>query len=503
MKLIKKNYKTIIFCLLISLVVLLFTTNNSPLYPYNIAPDMNTYFTIGRSWLEGLIPYKDLFDQKGPFVYIIYMIAALINNKTLIGVFILEIISMTTFLFYTHKIISILSNKKYSLFILPTLAVLICTSFAFTSGGTAEEFTLPFFMISIYYLIRYFKKEDLSYKHFFLNGLIAGLIFMTKYNLIFLWFGFMACIFIDLLIKKEIKKAFKAGCTFVTGMLIPFILFNIYFLIVGAIKDFYHAYFYFNIFTYSNEIPLINKFTTSINNFFYQCMNNGFIILPLFICFLCYIQTLKIKPKYKIIFYLIFVLTIFGIYFGSNYYYYIIPLFCFLIFSFIAIFKLFKKPLNIIFNKKAILIPTLTVFYIGLLLFTYKGANYKSMINTKIEDYGINEIVQTINKAEDKSLLNYQTLDNGIYNLTNTTPTIKYFFRLNVLYERYPQLMDSQKNYIKNKKINFVLLTNTLDSDPVYDILKGKYKLVKKATNIYKNPNNTKDERHFELYERM
>ena len=156
---------------------------------------MNTYFTIGRSWLEGLIPYKDLFDQKGPFVYIIYMIAALINNKTLIGVFILEIISMTTFLFYTHKIISILSNKKYSLFILPTLAVLICTSFAFTSGGTAEEFTLPFFMISIYYLIRYFKKEDLSYKHFFLNGLIAGLIFMTKYNLIFLWFGFMACIF--------------------------------------------------------------------------------------------------------------------------------------------------------------------------------------------------------------------------------------------------------------------------------------------------------------------
>ena len=140
MKLIKKNYKIIIFCLVISALVLLFTSCNSPLYPYNFANDTNAYFTIGRGWLEGLIPYKDLFDQKGPIVYLIFMIAALISNTSYIGIYILEIISMTVFLFYAHKTITLFIDKKNSLFILPIITVLICTSFAFASGSTAEEF---------------------------------------------------------------------------------------------------------------------------------------------------------------------------------------------------------------------------------------------------------------------------------------------------------------------------------------------------------------------------
>lgn len=503
MKLIKKNYKIICFCLLISIIVLLFTSCNSPLYPYNFAPDVNIYFTIGRGWLNGLIPYKDLFDQKGPLVYFIFMIAAIISQTSFIGIYILEVLSMTIFLFYAHKTICLFIDKKNSLFILPILSTLICTTYAFTSGSTAEEFTLPLFMISIYYLIRYFKEEDLSYKHYFINGLIAGLIFTIKFNLIFFWFGFMAFIFIDLIIKKEIKKAFKAGLIFVAGMLIPFILFNIYFLIVGGIKDFYYAYFYFNLFTYGNTMSIFAKFQTSINNFIYNCLTNGLIILTLYITFLCFIQNMEIKTKYKAAFYIIFILSIFGVFFGSNYHYYIIPLFCFLLFGLIAICKIAKPIIKKIFAKKIIFTITLVLLFSCITLFSYKGANYKSMLYTNINDYGIHEITNEINQAKDKSLLNYQYLDNGIYDLTNTLPTVQYFFKLNVADERFPELMNSQRKYIKNKKTNYVLLTNTLDDDPVYDLLKGKYKLVKKTTNIYEKPDNTKDERIFELYKRI
>lgn len=503
MKLIKKNYKIIIFCLIISNIVLLFTSANSPLYPYNVAPDMNVYFTVGKSILEGLIPYKDIFDQKGPFVYLIYMFAAIINSKTLIGVYILETISMTVFLFYAHKIISLFSNKKYSLFILPIIATLICTTYAYASGGTVEEFSLPFFMITLYYLLKYFKTEKLSTKYFIINGIIAGIIFNMKFNLTFFWIAFISIIFIDLIIKKEIKNAFKYAFIFTISALLPFVLFNIYFLLNNAIKDFYHAYFYFNLFSYNNDLPIFIKFKDGINNFVSQCIFNGFIILPLFICFLCYIQNMHIKTKYKAALYITFIFTTFGIYFGSYYHYYIIPLFCFLIISLIAICQIFKKIMNKIVNKKIILIFSLTILYIGLIAFSYKGANYKKMINTNLKDYGIYEIVKTINKEKDKSLLNYNWLDNGIYTLTNTTPNVKYFFKLNVNHEKYPILMDSQNNYIKNQKTNFVLLTNTPKEDQVHDLLKNKYKLIKTVTHAYPMPDNNNYSLYFELYKKI
>lgn len=503
MKLIKKNYKIIIFCLVISALVLLFTSCNSPLYPYNFANDTNAYFTIGRGWLEGLIPYKDLFDQKGPIVYLIFMIAALISNTSYIGIYILEIISMTVFLFYAHKTITLFIDKKNSLFILPIITVLICTSFAFASGSTAEEFTLPFFMISLYYLIKYFKGEQQTYKFYLINGIIAGIVFLIKFNLIFFWFAFIICIFIDLILQKKIKQALKSGIIFIIGMLIPFIIVNIYFLLVGALTDFYHAYFYFNIFAYGNTASLLTKFQTSINNFIYRCIENGFIILPLFICFLCFIQNMKIKVNYKIMFYIIFTFTIFGIFFGSNYHYYILPSFVFLTISLIAICYSLKKLINKILDNKILLTLSLIILYTGLFLFSYKGANYKEMLNTDIKDYGIYEIIKEINKAKDKTMLNYQVLDNGIYNLTNTIPTVKYFFKLNVTEERYPKLMNSQRNYVKTQKTNFVVLTNVVDGDPIYDILKDKYKLIKKATSTYPNPNNTQDIREFKLYKRI
>ena len=502
MKLIKQNYKIILFCLIISAIILIFTSCNSPLYPHNFSPDINAYFTIGRGWLEGKIPYKDLFDQKGPILYIIYMFAAAISNKSFVGIYILEVINMTIVLYYANKIITLFVDKKNSLFVLPILATLICTSFAFASGATAEEFTLSLFMISIYYLIKYFKEERITYKQLFLNGLIAGIILMIKFNIAFFWAGFIICIFIDLILKKNIKEAFKSSLFYFLGMIIPFAIFNIYFLAVGAIKDFYEAYFYFNLFAYNERISIISKFEQSINNFIYRCIENGTIILPLFICFLCFTQNIKIKNKYKAMIYIIFILTIFGIFFGANYHYYILPLFSFLIFSLIAICILFQKVIKKIFKNKIILITFTIIFYVGIFTFSYKGANFNSQINTKIKDYGIYEIIKEINNSNDKTVLNYGKLDNGIYNLSNTIPNIKYFFKLNVDDTKYPKIIQEQQKYITNKKTNYILLTNVQNNDPVFKIMKNKYKFVKETTNIYTNPDYSLDIKTFKLYKR-
>ena len=101
---IKKKYKKVIFCFILALVSLLICSESSPLYPLNDWFDANIYFTVGKGMVNGFVPYLDLFDHKGPIIYLIYGIGSLISSSSFIGVFILEVISFTIFLYYIYKI---------------------------------------------------------------------------------------------------------------------------------------------------------------------------------------------------------------------------------------------------------------------------------------------------------------------------------------------------------------------------------------------------------------
>ena len=34
--------------------------------------DENAFFTVGKAWGHGLIPYRDMFEQKGPVLFLIF-----------------------------------------------------------------------------------------------------------------------------------------------------------------------------------------------------------------------------------------------------------------------------------------------------------------------------------------------------------------------------------------------------------------------------------------------
>ncbi|MDH6355503.1 hypothetical protein M2132_001848 [Dysgonomonas sp. PH5-45] len=71
--------KGILLCLFVYNALLLFLCSRmSPLYDFNAWSDINVYFTIGKGWMNGLLPYRDLFDHKGPLIFLIYGIGYLI-----------------------------------------------------------------------------------------------------------------------------------------------------------------------------------------------------------------------------------------------------------------------------------------------------------------------------------------------------------------------------------------------------------------------------------------
>ena len=98
-----KGLKPYLYCLLFAFLFLLVCSKNSFLYRMNDWVDANAFFTVGKGMVRGVVPYQSLFEQKGPLLYFIYGIGSLFSYTTFYGVFILELLSFSVFLYYVYK----------------------------------------------------------------------------------------------------------------------------------------------------------------------------------------------------------------------------------------------------------------------------------------------------------------------------------------------------------------------------------------------------------------
>lgn len=478
---LKNNYKIIIFCFLCSFITLLFCSKSSFIYPFNDTYDVNAYFTVGKSWVNGLIPYKDLFDHKGPFVYIVYGLASLISYRSYLGVFILEVLFFTVFLFYISKIINIFLPKRYSYFIIPFFAVLICSIPTFVVGGTVEEFCLPFVAYTFYYLLIYFKGKELSKKDFFKNGLVAGIIFMTKFNFLAFWFGFMFFIMIDLIIQKKYKEAITDAGVFLIGMFTPFLVFIIYFALNHALKDFFYVYFYANIFGYNaSSKSILTSITNTYTNFIGSLLNNTLVVFLLFMASFGFIRTSKLNKKYKIMLTMIILIFVYGIFMGDlAYFYYLTILLPIMILGVIGLCLYFKDYIDKIIYKKYSYVLFI-MLYILFSFMAFKCSNAKEDMFKSQKDTLQYKYSQIINKDDDKSLLNIG-LDYGMYFMTGTIPNYKYFASMNFNPSKFPDNYIAQKQYIERGQPKYIV---TADNHNFDDLILKKYELVSEN---YKN----------------
>lgn len=457
-KIINK-YKYLFYCLFISFISLMITTKNSFLYPFNDWCDVNAFFTMGKSMLNGIVPYKDIFEQKGIILYLIYSVGYLISNTTYIGVFFIEVLFFTIFLNYLHKIVKLFVDEKYSLFILPLIAVTICTSNAFVHGGSCEELCLPFFAYCLYLLIRYFKGEELNYKSIFLNGLLAGTVFMMKYTIIGFWFAFMMCIGIDMFfIKKNRKKAIQYCIVFLLGMFLPIFLSLIYFAINGAIDDFIRCYFEINIMCYGDAvIPLLERICNIILYLIYFSYINGILPFILLTFLPLFITKLNISFFGKVSIIINFYINILIIYWGLRHYdYYYLPLLVFLIFPLINICLVLDKYIKPIFKLKGCYL----LYFLVIITFTigcYNGANYREMIGMDKSEMFQFKYADYIKQYENPTLLNMGFLDAGIYTLADILPNTYFFEVQNIDYENFPDNLDCMRENVENKEVKFIV----------------------------------------------
>lgn len=476
-----KNKKIIIFCLIISLFILLIASKSSPLYPFNDWCDTNAFFTMGKGLFNGKVPFKDLFEQKGPLLYLIYGIGYLISNTTFFGVFILEVISSTIFLYISHKIINLYLEEKYSYLILPLFALFLYTAPSFTHGSSCEEFCLPFIMYSLYELLKYTKTKQITNKKIYIVGIMAGLIFTTKYTALGINFAFMLYLFVSLLKEKNYKKAFQAPFIYIAGMLTPIIPWIIYFGINNGLNDFFNVYIFTNLMSYTNtKVNIITKIFTCFENFIKNLYANKIIIFILFLSIILPLLNKKIKLSEKKAILTSLICSILFIYIGGIYFiYYIYPIFVFLLFPIMYLISKIKIK-NYYYIPCTILIIILTYFI----------SPNTYLMKIKQEDLVQYKFKKIINQTENPKILNYGYLDMGFYTVTGTVPNTRYFEKLNFKYNKYPENMDELNKYVDNKEIDYVIfIRKKVEDFPITESLGKTYELIAEEEQKYEGIN--------------
>lgn len=241
-----------LLALLCATLALLIATSSSPLYAANFWTDTNIYFTIGRGMTRGLMPYRDLFDHKGPLLFMLYALGAAISDTSFIGVFIMEALSLAAAVYAGWRTVSLFGEGRLTLLSMPILAAVVCCCTAFTQGGSAEEFALPALAAGVYLALALMARPGEADGRRALGfGAAAGWVFLIKYTDIGLFAGLGIGLLAFVWRREGFGRALASAGRMLLGALLVCAPVAAYLAANGALAACVEVYFIQNLFDYS------------------------------------------------------------------------------------------------------------------------------------------------------------------------------------------------------------------------------------------------------------
>ena len=232
----------------------------SPLYPFNDWVDANTMFTVGKGVLRGFVPYRDLYEQKGPMIIFLHTLGAAVSFDSFLGMWILEVIFCFAFLYLSFKTAELYFGKNACLWI-PPAALAVYSCFSFRNGDSGEEFCLPCLAFALLAGCRALKERTLpTRKEFLWIGLTSGFVFWVKYSLTGFYAGWFLVFLAFAVFRKKVRELAAGIGLIAAGVAVVSAPIFLYFAVHGALKPFLEVYFYNNLFYYAqNELSAARK----------------------------------------------------------------------------------------------------------------------------------------------------------------------------------------------------------------------------------------------------
>ena len=245
-------------------LLLLMSTSTSPLY-YHGGYDSAIFQEIGLGILHGRMPYRDLFDNKGPLLYLINALGMLIGGRT--GIFLLQWLFNSLTLWLLYKIARLFASGLRSM--VAVLVALLPYSMFLCEGNMCEEWMLPFLTLAIFLTVRgvlhHALKESSRVPIFpFILGMLFAAVALIRLNdAVAIVGGLMAGYCIWLISKRDLTQMFTAVWMFLSATVVAvpvlFWLANNHIL-----ADFWHAYFQVNAEYTGSVMSLVTSVFTEI-----------------------------------------------------------------------------------------------------------------------------------------------------------------------------------------------------------------------------------------------
>ena len=484
-------------CLLFAAVFLFLCTKSSPLFPLNDWVDANIYFTIGKGMMHGLVPYLDLYDQKGPIAFLIFGIASLVSGTSFFGVYLVEVIAFSFFLFASFRIVSFYT-EKYALLTLPMLSAFILGSLSFSHGGSFEELMMPLLAWSLFDTLRYFKQDypnPVPMKMIARNALFAGIMLFGKFNLLAFYFVWMAVLVIAQLLQKQVKRAILSSVLFLCVMFSVGIPFVIYFAANGGLKDFYYYYFYSNIFNYSvtDQSSLLSTVYIIIKSCGAFSYRNPQIaaLIALGLGWFTFQKREHARVIEKINVLCMAGLLACAIYMGGlGYRYYGLALTPFMALGMVPIVRWIGswQWISVRAWLRRAAFAAISLLMLGLALLISDNRYMLSIRREDTPQVHFAQVMRQQKKEQDITLLCYRMPDAGFYLAANLIPPYRFFTRVNVA---LPELQRAQAEYLADRSAEFIV-TRNLEMAP------GGYVLIESQNFWSEGDNDT-----YRLYQRV
>ena len=206
--------------------------------------DSGVFLYIGDAINSGQTPYIDVFDHKGPMIYFIN--AAGLSLSETYGVWLLEFTALLISVVFCFKTLIKTTPKIVSL--LTTVLIFVFLREYLQGGNLVEVYAMPMVFITFCMFTDYFVgKKDLTCGKMFLAGVLFGLTFLLRPNLVELWVAFCPVIFVDIAISEKKKALLKYLAGFIGGIILAVAPFIIYLYAKSALGEFLYQFFSFNV----------------------------------------------------------------------------------------------------------------------------------------------------------------------------------------------------------------------------------------------------------------
>ena len=202
-----------------------FTFFSRPTTPYG--HDAGIFAYIGYAMQNGKILYTQVWDNKGPLLYVINWLGVSINYYH--GIYVLELIALLVTALFSYRLALLITKRNRVIATCATMFSMSLLVVTLEGGNLSEEYALPFISIALFYAAKYFYNQLLlKWYEFVIIGCCFAAVLLLRANICAVFIPLFVVVCIARITHRQAKQLLVDIGWVLAGValfLIPFIVY--------------------------------------------------------------------------------------------------------------------------------------------------------------------------------------------------------------------------------------------------------------------------------------